>query len=82
MNPGSFKVMNFPSLAVKKPAIPETDISGTIISVGKDIKEWSPGDKVYGIIPANDMMRRGQGGLTEYTLLHSENMFYSLLGSG
>ena len=68
----------FPSLSVKKPAIPETEVSGTIVSVGTDVKEWAPGDKVFGIIPASDMYRKKQGGLTEYTLLQAENMFILL----
>jgi len=77
LNPGSYITMKyFPSIMVKKPAIPETDVSGIIVSVGADVKQWKIGDKVYGIIPAWDMIRKRQGGLTEYTLLQEENMYF------
>ena len=76
LNPGSYKIMrgDFSSIAVKKPAIPELDVSGTIVSVGEGVQRWAPGDKVFGSIPAIDMIRGRQGGLREYTPLKAENM--------
>lgn len=79
LNPSGYKMMKyFPSIAVKKPAIPENDVAGIVVSVGADIQQWHPGDKVFGIIRASDMFRRGQGGLSEYALLHANNMSPSL----
>jgi NADPH:quinone reductase-like Zn-dependent oxidoreductase len=80
LNPGGYKTIKYlPSIMVKKPAIPEMDVAGTIVSVGTDVQQWHPGDKVFGIIPASDMFRRRQGGLTEYALLQAENMYVFLL---
>lgn len=70
---------DFPSIAVKKPATPGTDVSGTIVSVGADVKDWKPSDKVFGVIPAVDVIRKQQGGLAEYALLHYANMFIFFL---
>jgi NADPH:quinone reductase-like Zn-dependent oxidoreductase len=61
---------------IRKPAIPETDVSGTIIAVGKDEQLWKEGDQVFGIVPASDMYRCHQGALREYTLLKPDNMHH------
>ena len=75
LNPAGYKFIKyFPSITIKKPAIPDLDISGTITTIGSDVKDWQPGDKIFGSIPAIDMMRHGHGALTEYALLHADNM--------
>ena len=77
MNRGSSIMMSsMPAVMTKKPVIPETDVAGTIVSVGGDVEQWKEGDKVYGIVPANDMLRRHQGAMREYTLLKAVNMYY------
>ena len=82
LNPAGYKTMkDMPSIAVKKPAIPELDVAGTIMAVGTDVQRWHPGDKVFGIIPGSDMFRRQLGGLSEYTLLHQDNMSSSFSNS-
>ena len=74
----SISMKTMPSFMIKKPAIPETDVAGTIVSVGKEVQQWKEGDQVFGAIPASDMYRRHQGGLREYALLKAENMYHPL----
>ena len=81
LNPAGYRLMrDFLYMLVKKPGVPELDLSGTIISVGSNaVTKWSPGDKVWGIIPAWEMMRKHNGALQEYAILHTENLCLPLL---
>ena len=76
LNPIGYKsMMNFPSFVIKKPCIPESDVSGVIVAVGKDVKEWKVGDQVFGVTPGRDYFKTGQGALAEYTVVREEFMY-------
>jgi|SRR5579859_5109281 len=78
LNPGVYTMMKpWAKMLITKPAIPETDLSGTIVSVGDDVHEWAVGDNVYGVIPATEFMKKGQGALTQYALLHTQYVYVS-----
>ena len=76
---GYTMIKHLPSILMKKPAIPEPDVSGTIVSVGTDVRQWAVGDKVFGTMSARELLRERRGGLTEYTLVHADNMLSPLL---
>jgi NADPH:quinone reductase-like Zn-dependent oxidoreductase len=69
---------HFPSFIVKKPCIPESDLAGTIVSIGSQVKGWKVGDHVFGITPGKDIFKTGQGGLAEYTVVQTQNMYFQL----
>ncbi len=54
-----------------KNTIPGADIAGRVEAVGKDIKQFQPGDEVYG-----DLAGCGNGGLAEYAAV-PENVLVS-----
>ena len=72
---GYKSIRYFPSLIVKKPCIPESDIAGTVVALGSDVQEWKAGDEVFGIIPGNEVFKTGQGGLTEYAAVDQNHMY-------
>ena len=67
-------IKDLPSILMKKPAIPEPDVSGTIVSVGTDVQEYLVGDKVFGTMTPRELLRKRRGGLTEYILVDVDNM--------
>lgn len=76
LNPAGYKVIKyFPGFMVKKPCIPEFDISGTIAAVGTQVNKWKVGDEVYGITGADTVFKTGHGGLAEYTVLEQDHMY-------
>ena len=60
-------IKHLPSILMKKPTIPEPDVSGTIVSVGTDVRQWAVGDKVFGTMSGRELLRETKGGLTEYS---------------
>ena len=78
LNPVGYKaMMYFPSFTVKKPCIPESDVSGVIVTVGKDVKEWKVGDQVFGVTSVRDNFKTGQGALAQYTVVRQEFLYVS-----
>jgi NADPH:quinone reductase-like Zn-dependent oxidoreductase len=67
-------IKHLPSILMKKPAIPEPDVSGTIVCVGAEVRQWAVGDRVFGTMSAKELLRERRGGLAEYTLVHADNM--------
>lgn len=59
----------FTGLRKPKLQIPGCDIAGTIESCGKDVKDFNPGDKVYG-----DLSNCGRGGFAEYVCATEKNI--------
>jgi NADPH:quinone reductase-like Zn-dependent oxidoreductase len=75
LNPGSSILMHtIPFLFRSAAAVPETDFSGEIVSVGESIpedrkKEIQPGTAVFGSIPVPYHLRTGIGALAEYAVV-------------
>ncbi len=63
MGPGLFKPKN---------EIPGSDVAGQVEAVGRNVKEFHPGDKVFG-----DLFEFGQGGYAEYACA-SEDAFSTM----
>lgn len=72
-------IKHFPSFIIKQPCIPEYDVAGTVVDVGKAVTQWNIGDRVYGTIPTTDLLRTGCGALAEYTLVKEQNMCIALI---
>ncbi|KAK9238449.1 hypothetical protein V1525DRAFT_401087 [Lipomyces kononenkoae] len=78
LHPGESVMMNFiPFLFRKSPAVAETDFSGVIVNVGKDVPQtastnlgssryFPPGTPVFGSIPVREHLKAGSGALAEY----------------
>jgi len=76
LNPAGYKsIHHFPSFIVKKPCIPEFDVSGTVVGVGPSVKTWKVGDEVFGILNTFEVFKTGMGGLAEYTLAREELLY-------
>lgn len=72
-NPGSSRFLSmFPlTMAVKKPAVPESDFSGTVV-VADTKGTFAVGDRVCGSNFAQ--MFKGQGALAEYAPISTEQL--------
>ncbi|KAK4046083.1 hypothetical protein OIV83_006363 [Microbotryomycetes sp. JL201] len=73
LNPVAWKTMGTAPLcwAHKKPAVPEADIAGKLVDGDVSGTNLKIGDEVIGFIPYNTIMKHGQGGLAEFTLVES-----------
>jgi 2-methylene-furan-3-one reductase len=60
---------------VRKPCIPESDVAGVIVAIGSDVTNWKIGDEVYGVIPTQEIIKTGQGGLAEYALVQQDYLY-------
>ncbi|KAL8292550.1 hypothetical protein RQP46_001162 [Phenoliferia psychrophenolica] len=73
LNPIGYKsMMVFPlTLGQKKPSVPESDVAGTV--AGGDLGgKFALGDEVFGITPADKVMKTGRGALAEYTVVDAK----------
>ncbi|KAM0787822.1 hypothetical protein ACM66B_003876 [Microbotryomycetes sp. NB124-2] len=73
LNPVAWKMMGTVPLCWihKKPAVPEADVAGKIVDGDVSGTDLQIGDEIVGFIPYNTIMKSGQGGLAEYTLVES-----------
>ncbi|GAA6010794.1 hypothetical protein JCM11491_002949 [Sporobolomyces phaffii] len=71
LNPVGWKLMGQPPISwmQKTPAVPECDVSGTIVQGDLGGTDLKVGDSVYGIKKAEDVMKTGQGVLAEFCLV-------------
>ncbi|GJN89375.1 hypothetical protein Rhopal_002355-T1 [Rhodotorula paludigena] len=71
LNPIGFKSMGVAPIkwGQKVPAIPECDFSGTVAGGDLSGTGLQVGDAVFGIVPAQSVMKAGQGVLADYTLV-------------
>jgi NADPH:quinone reductase-like Zn-dependent oxidoreductase len=78
LHPGASIMMQLcPFVFRFKPSIPETDFSGTIVSVGKDVtatQNLSPGTPVFGSIPVGPHIRTGSGALAEFLVVDANTV--------
>eukprot|EP01111_Echinosteliopsis_oligospora_P007716 TRINITY_DN2298_c0_g1_i1.p1 TRINITY_DN2298_c0_g1~~TRINITY_DN2298_c0_g1_i1.p1 ORF type:complete len:315 (+),score=120.19 TRINITY_DN2298_c0_g1_i1:61-1005(+) len=72
-NPVSYKAMKtFPSFMVKKPCVPENDLSGVVVASAST--EFAKGDEVLGIIPAELQFKTGFGTLGKYAIVEHAHL--------
>ncbi|GAA5977838.1 hypothetical protein JCM11641_006087 [Rhodosporidiobolus odoratus] len=74
LNPVGWKAMGMPPISwmQKAPAIPESDISGVVEGGDLSGTGLEVGDAVFGIVPADSIMKSGQGVLAEYALVKKD----------
>ncbi|CAD6587002.1 MAG: hypothetical protein CYPHOPRED_003757 [Cyphobasidiales sp. Tagirdzhanova-0007] len=70
LNPIGWKqIKAFPSVLVKKPAVPESDFSGVVAAVLPGLQtDFKVGNEVFGMMPQNEIFKSGRGVLAEYAL--------------
>ncbi|BGP16155.1 hypothetical protein JCM10213_006090 [Rhodosporidiobolus nylandii] len=71
LNPVGWKMMSMAPLKylTKVPAVPESDFSGVVEGGDLEGTGLQVGDAVFGIVPAESVMKTGRGVLAEYTLV-------------
>lgn len=78
LHPGASIIMQIcPFMLRSKPAIPETDFSGTIVSVGENVTDshnLSAGMHVFGSIPVGRHVREGCGALAEFIVVDASTV--------
>ncbi|KAL7417186.1 hypothetical protein BDY24DRAFT_376997 [Mrakia frigida] len=74
LNPVGSKMMPMlPSFMRKLPAVPESDLSGTVVDAS-DSTRFKNGDLVFGIIPAELGFKTGRGTICQYAVLKDEHL--------
>lgn len=76
LNPVGWKLMSQAPICwlQKTPAIPESDVSGTIVEGNLAGTEYEVGDQVFGIKRAELVGKTGQGVLAEYCLVPKQTL--------
>lgn len=73
LNPIGYKTISVPpfSYLQKKPACPESDFSGIVRGGKLEGTQFKQGDEVFGIRPAEKIMKDGQGSLAQFIVTES-----------
>ncbi|EEB09193.1 peptidase [Schizosaccharomyces japonicus yFS275] len=75
LNPLDYKVMRihriFGKVAMSFPVIPCEDFSGTVLAVGKDVKDLTVGQRVWGVKDVRQLLSTHEGALSTHLVCDS-----------
>lgn len=72
LNPLDFKMAGFNFAQTTLPAVVGYDVSGEIVAIGKDVKDFKVGDEVFGLLCLNT--NNGGGAFQQYTVAFADGL--------